>query len=100
RRYFRSAFLIALTIILVALGLFFGYYIFEQVRGFQAEISTFFAGLAGVSALVGAIGVIFTRFTQNQASQALTRLRAHDAVLSSVIADVEANHKAAISLTA
>lgn len=98
RRYFRSALLIALAIVLAALGLFFGYYIFQKVRGFQAEVSTFFAGLAGVSAIAGAIGVLFTRFTQNQASQALEKLRSHEPELSDIIAEVETRHKAALSL--
>lgn len=98
RRYFRSALLIVLAIVLAALGLFFGYYIFEKVRGFQAEISTFFAVLAGVSATVGAIGVLFTGFTQNQASQALKRLRRHEAELGDIIGEVETKHKVQLSL--
>lgn len=98
RRYFRSALLIAVAIVLVALGLFFGYYVFQKVRGFQAEISTFFAGLAGVSAIAGAIAVLFTGFTQNQASQALNNLRRYEAELGGIIAEVEAIHKARLSL--
>ena len=97
RRYFRSALLIAVAIVLVALGLFFGYYVFQKVRGFQAEVGTFFAGLAGVSAIAGAIGVLFTGFTQNQASQALKNLRRYEAELGDIIAEFETEHKARLS---
>jgi hypothetical protein len=98
RRYFRSALLIVVAIILLALGIFFGYYIFQKVRGFQAEVSTFFAGLAGVSATAGAIGVLFTRFTRNQASQALEKLRYYEPELSDIIAEAETLRKARLSL--
>jgi KAP family P-loop domain len=97
RRYFRSALLIVLAILLAGLAGFFGYYVLSRVGEFEKQITTFFAGVAGVSALVGAIGVLLTGISQNQAARALQRLQTFETTLSSIRVDLVADHNRAVS---
>ena len=97
RRIFRTVLLIVLAIILAALCGFFAYYISQRVGGFTGQISTFFAGVTGVIALSGAVGVLLTGITQNQASRALKGLRLHEAQLGMVIERIKAEHQSRLS---
>ena len=97
RRYFRSTVLIMLAVLLAALACFFGYVVFTRVAALESQVATFFAGVAGVSALIGAIGVLLTGIAQNQASRALRRLREHEALLAEIVQNHEAAAKRGLS---
>ena len=92
RRYIRSTVLVILVACFAVTAAFFGYYVLTRVAQLDKQITVFFAGVTGITALVGTAGLVLGSIAQNQASSALQRLDAVGPILEEITTLVQTDH--------
>ena len=96
RRYLGSTLLVILAVMLAALSVAFGYVVLTNLTKLNDQVATVVAAFAGVSSIIGALGVLFAGIRQNQSARALRILQAQEQGFSEIVSDVETEHRRAL----